>query len=108
MKAEIIEYYPNGSKKYIVDHYSNQLKKFEQYYDQRGQYHRDGGLPDYQKWDKNGITEHKTYYIHGGRHNINNPSDINFITNGKIWNKSYWLNNCHYFKLNWQNVIKNI
>jgi antitoxin component YwqK of YwqJK toxin-antitoxin module len=108
MKEEIIEYHPNGSIKHKIIFYSNGQKYHEQFYDQRGNFHRKQGLPDYQKWYDNGITCYITYYVHGRKHNIGNPNSIRFNDNGKIQYKSYRLNDKIYSKLTWMNLIKNI
>ena len=108
MKEDLIEYYPNGGKKYKMSFYPNGNKWHEQYYDRRGYGHRASGLPDYHCWYENNISHFKTYYVHGDEHNIHNPSFIRFINNGKIRVKSYYLNGQKYSKLNWQSVIKNI
>ena len=107
MKKDIIEYHPNGCKKYQMSFYNNGNKRHEQYYDQQGNYHRNPGLPDYQQWYENGIAYNKTYTVHGRRHNIHNPCVISFFKNGRILYKSYDLNNNIYSKLNWMNLIKN-
>ena len=109
MKAEdIIEYHPNGYKKHKIIFYSNGNKLYEQFYDQQEKYHREQGLPDYQKWHNNGITYYLTYYVHGKRHNIHNPCIIEFGENGKIVVKYYALDNFSGIKLFWINSIKNV
>ena len=108
MKVDIIEKFPNGNKKHKIRYYPNGNKWYEQFYDLQGCEHREHNLPDYQEWYENGILYHKTYTIHGKRYNINNPSNIKFNDNGKVWFKYYYLNDYYYSKLTWMNCIKNI
>ena len=108
MKEEIIKYYPNGGKKYQMSFYNNGNKLLEQYYNLQGNFHRDGGLPDYQEWYENGTHYKITYYAHGEFHNICNPCIIYFFENGKIGIKYYQINSHKYSKLGWKNKIKNI
>ena len=107
MKEDIIEYYPNGSIKHKITYHPNGNKSYDQFYNLQGNYHREQGLPDYQSWYENGILYHKTYYVYGKRHNINNPCVIEFGKNGKIQFKKYRIKGINYNKLDWMNCIKN-
>jgi antitoxin component YwqK of YwqJK toxin-antitoxin module len=107
MKENIIECYPNGEVKHKIKFYDNGRIWRKQYYDQNGEDHREDYLPDFYSWDPNGYTALITYYIHGGPHNINNPSCISF-DNGKIMDKRYSINDNDNNKLQWLNQIKNI
>jgi hypothetical protein len=108
MKEIILEYCPNGEIKHKIDCYDNGRKYRDQYYDKNGEYHRDSCLPDYHSWYENGMLFHKTYCVHGKLHNICNPADIWFRKNGKIDIKRYKIKDIGYFKLQWQNYIKQI
>lgn len=79
MTNEIIERYPNGSKKHVATYLGNSItrKMCEFWYDDAGDYH-----------------------------NLNNPDYASWDLNAKLIHKTYCINNKKFLKLGWMNVIK--
>lgn len=96
MKKIYKERHLNGNLKHII------------YFNEDGYWHRENGLPSYQRWYENGQLKHNEYCHHGKNHNICNPAYAVYYSNGKIWWKYYGLNNVRMGKLLWLNKIKNI
>ena len=98
MKTEkVIE---NGEQ-YIVKKYNNGTKCW---YNNKGQYHRLGGLPAKEYYD-GGKLYHKVYYENGKLHRINGPAYENI--DGHNSHNSYWIFNKNYTEQEYYDIIKN-
>lgn len=79
LKNNIYEYYPDGIIAHKIAYYANDYIYFERFYDNAG-----------------------------NRHNVDNPGEVYFDPNGKIWGKFYYFHNIWMRKIQWSRLIKNI
>ena len=90
------------SKK-TVEYWDNGKIRCEMWRNEKGQYHREGGLPSLTWWFESGNKEHESYRVNGKRHRLDGPALTWWYKSGKKECESYRVNGKYLTKEDWEN-----